>query len=361
MPLDNRIIVASAGSGKTTLIVDDACDLPVKRAAMITYTNNGRDEIEAKTYSRFGHVPPHVFIGTWFSFLLRHFVRPYQNCLYDPRVAGIHFVNDRSAPYIAADNVRHHYFSRPELIYSDKIAKFVCEVIRKTDSAPIKRFEHIFERLFIDESQDLAGYDLDLVELLMRSRVQIILVGDHRQATYATNSAPKNKKYRGAKIVDKFHEWEKAGLCALEYHNYSHRCVQAICDFADQFHPDAPNTESKNTDVTDHDGIFAVRKSDVAAYVEKFKPKPQTLRYSRATKNVVGRPLNFGAAKGMTFDRTIIYPHGPLKTFLATGNLADAGKELDKIYVAITRARQSVAFVVEDNAKLASLEHYKFQ
>jgi DNA helicase-2/ATP-dependent DNA helicase PcrA len=357
MPLDNRIIVASAGSGKTTLIVDDACGLPEKRAAMITYTNNGRDEIEAKTYSRFAHVPPHVSIGTWFSFLLRHFVRPYQNCLYDLRVAGIHFVSGRSAQYIAADNIRHHYFSKPELIYSDKIAKFACEVVQRTDGAPIKRFEQIFERLFIDESQDLAGYDLDLIEMLMRSQVQIILVGDHRQATYATNSASKNKKYRGAKIVDKFHQWEKAGLCALEYHNYSRRCVQAICDFADQFHPDAPNTESKNTNISGHDGVFAVRKRDVSAYVEKFKP--QTLRYSRATKDVVGRPLNFGAAKGMTFDRTIIYPHGPLKKFLSTGKLGDAGKEIDKIYVATTRARQSVAFVVDNNAQLVGLNFYE--
>ncbi|NKB64753.1 MAG: AAA family ATPase [Gammaproteobacteria bacterium] len=359
MPLDNRIIVASAGSGKTTLIVDDACGLPEKRAAMITYTNNGRDEIEAKTYSRLAHVPPHVSIGTWFSFLLRHFVRPYQNCLYDLRVAGIHFVSGQSTQYIAADKIRHHYFSKPELIYSDKIAKFACEVVQKMNGAPIKRFEQIFERLFIDESQDLAGYDLDLVELLMRSQVQIILVGDHRQATYATNSASKNKKYRGAKIVDKFHEWEKADLCALEYHNYNHRCVQNICDFADQLHPAAPNTESKNTDVTGHDGVFAVRKSDVASYIEKFKP--QTLRYNRKTKNVIGHPLNFGAAKGMTFDRTIIYPHGPLKKFLTTGKLADAGKELDKIYVAITRARQSVAFVVEDNAKLVGLAFYEIE
>ncbi len=69
--------------------------------------------------------------------------------------------------------------------------------------------------------------------------------------------------------------------------------------------------------------------------------------------------MNFGAAKGMTFDRTLIYPHGPLKKFLATGKHADAGKELDKIYVAITRARQSVAFVVNDNAKLAGLTFYE--
>ena len=42
MPLDNRVIIASAGSGKTTTIVDDACGDTARRAAMITYTNNDR-------------------------------------------------------------------------------------------------------------------------------------------------------------------------------------------------------------------------------------------------------------------------------------------------------------------------------
>jgi DNA helicase-2/ATP-dependent DNA helicase PcrA len=357
MPLDNRIIVASAGSGKTTLIVQEACDAAADRAAMITYTNNGRDEIESKTYKKYRCVPPHIVISTWFAFLLRHFIRPYQNCLYAPRVAGMHFVSNQSALYVPASNIRQHYFSRPELIYSDKISKFACEVIRKTNGAPLNRFEQIFGRLFIDESQDLAGYDLDLIELLLKSKVKITLVGDHRQATYSTNSATRNKKYRGPAIVDKFCEWEKSRLCKLEYHNFSHRCIQSICDFADQFHPQAPRTESKNLEVTGHDGVFAVKRSEVPAYIEKFEP--QTLRYSRTTTGVAGNPLNFGTAKGMTFERVLIYPHGPLRKFLATGALRDAGKELDKVYVAITRARQSVAFVVEDNATLsAALKFY---
>ena len=50
----------------------------------------------------------------------------------------------------------------------------------------------------------------------------------------------------------------------------------------------------------------------------------------------------------MTFDRTLIYPHGPLTKFLKTGNIADAGDEIPTLYVAVTRARQSVAFAVPD-------------
>lgn len=354
MPLNNQIIVASAGSGKTTTIVDKACGDASKQAAMITYTKNGREEITNKSYQRFGCVPPHVTINTWFAFLLRHFVRPYQKCLYDLRVAGIHFLNKQSAFRIPEHKTRVHYFSKPDLIYSDKVSKFACKVIEQTDGLPLHRFEQIYDKLFVDESQDLAGYDLELVELLLKSSVEVSLVGDNRQATYSTHSAAKNKRYAGSNIVLKFEEWEKNGLCNIEYQNFSHRCVQTICDFADQFHPDAPNTEAKNTEVTGHDGVFAVRKCDVAAYTAAYAPQP--LRYDRRTKDILGKPINYGAAKGKTFERTLIYPHGPLKKFLQTGKIEDAGKETAKIYVAITRARQSVAFVVDDDSSVSGLK-----
>jgi DNA helicase-2/ATP-dependent DNA helicase PcrA len=60
--------------------------------------------------------------------------------------------------------------------------------------------------------------------------------------------------------------------------------------------------------------------------------------------------MNYGAAKGLTFERTLIFPSGKVRQFLLTGDLDDAG-DLAKIYVAITRARQSTAFVIMNNAK----------
>ena len=130
-----------------------------------------------------------------------------------------------------------------------------------------------------------------------------------------------------------------------------------ICDFADQFFPGLPKTISLNAEKTDHDGVFAVPASSVDAYMTTFNPQP--LRYSRATKNVPGSPINFGNAKGMTFDRTIIFSHGPLKKFLRTGQVDDAGKAIEKIYVAVTRAKQSVAFVVDDGSPIASVPLYE--
>lgn len=355
MPFNNRIILACAGSGKTTSIVDEACVDNRRRSALVTYTINGAGELSKIAHERHRHVPPSVAVSTWFTFLLRHFIRPYQNSLYVPRVSGIHFNQGQSAQYIPATDVPRHYFSRPGMIYRDKISKFACEVIRKTDGQPIRRFEQIFERLYIDESQDLAGFDLDIVEHLLKSKTELVMVGDHRQATYTTNDAKKNKQYSRAKIVNKFEEWQAAGLCTIEYQSDSRRCVQRICDFADQFYPDSPTTNSLNSNVTGHDGVFVVRTSDIEIYRNRFNPQP--LRYNR-TYEIAGKPINFGNAKGMTFERTLIFPHAPLRKFLVSGKLEDAGKEIPKLYVAVTRARQSVAFVVDDDTLVSGLTVY---
>ncbi|MED5549260.1 MAG: UvrD-helicase domain-containing protein [Pseudomonadota bacterium] len=347
----DTIILASAGSGKTTHIVDTACADNSGCAALVTYTINGKGEFSKKAYEQFGAIPKHVILNTWYTFLLRNFVRPYQNHLYAPRVAGINFKRGQSARYVKATDVERFYFSSPGRVYLDKVSQFACAVIEKTNGLPIKRFEAIYDRLFIDEAQDLSGYDLNLLEHLLRSNVKITLVGDHRQATYTTNDNSKNKRYARAGIVEKFKEWEKDNLCTITYQTHSHRCIQAICDFADQFHPEFPKTESRNRTTTEHDGVFLVEESRVPAYMATFNP--QTLRYNRAQTGILGNPLNFGASKGMTFDRTLIYPHGPLKKFLKTGKLHDAGKEIPKIYIAVTRAKQSVAFVVPDRFESA--------
>ena len=211
---------------------------------------------------------------------------------------------------------------------------------------PITRLERIFQRLYIDESQDLAGYDLELIERLLNSNIAVHLMGDHRQATYSTNSAKKNSAYRGQNIVKKFQEWHDSDCATLSYQNHSHRCVQPICDAADALFPDVPQTQSLNGESTNHDGLFVIPASHVGAYIEAYQP--QTLRFSRSTKNVPGNPLNFGEAKGMTFERTLIFPHGKLLKYLKSGDLSHAGESLPKIYVGFTRAKQSVAFVVPD-------------
>ncbi len=347
MPLPNQIVIACAGSGKTTHIIDTAAGRS-ERAAILTYTTHNTDGIEKAIYQRIGYIPPHVTVSTWYSFLLRHCLRPYQRAVYGERIEHLFFVQGQSARYIPEADTERHYFGRAGQIYSDKVTKFACKLIQETGGKPVRRLEQIFDHIYIDEAQDLAGSDLDLVEALMKSRIRVTLVGDHRQAILTTHVTRKHKQYAKAGVIDKFKYWQGKGLCELEFRNESHRCIQAICDFADLMTSAEIKTKSLNLEVTAHDGVFAVREQDVDAYLDRYSP--QTLRHDRRRSNIPGKPLNFGACKGLTFNRVLIYPTGPLSNFIEKG-VPPEPKSIPKLYVAVTRARQSVAIVVKNSTK----------
>ena len=58
--------------------------------------------------------------------------------------------------------------------------------------------------------------------------------------------------------------------------------------------------------------------------------------------------LNFGLSKGQSFDRVLILPNGPIEEYLTSGN-PESLKPLTRarLYVAITRARYSVAIATD--------------
>lgn len=122
-----------------------------------------------------------------------------------------------------------------------------------------------------------------------------------------------------------------------------YRSNQEICDFADAISPSHPKTISKNETVTGNDGIYRISRDDVAAYYEQYDPV--VLRYRRDV-DTFGLPArNFDVAKGSTYNRTLIFCTRPMLKYLAHGDAAKPTSK-EKFYVAVTRARYSVAFVV---------------
>lgn len=261
------------------------------------------------------------------------------------RIDGIYWVEGKSVPYIPEANTGAHYFLDGSRIYSDKIAKFICECDRRSGGAIMRRLGQRFNHIIIDEIQDMAGYDLDLLELILKSGIPITFVGDHRQATFATNNAAKNKAFGGPAIIKMFERWKDAGLATIEYECHTHRCNQAIAALGDGLFPNEPKTVSRNNTLTGHDGVFLVADSNVGEYVNRFSPK--ILRYSAKTNCAPYDAMNFGESKGLTFERVLICPHGPARSWLASGKIAHVEKSATKMYVAVTRARYSVAFVFD--------------
>ena len=221
----SRIIVAPAGSGKTTRLVDEALWRLPSRIALLTYTNSNARVIGEMFLRKHRGVPASVDIRTWFRFLLQECARPYQRAVYSKkRIKMIRFSNRRSTRYTPYNDTERYYFHEGDEVYSDKISRFVLDCEEATGGGVTKRLGSIYDAILIDEFQDLAGYDLEVLEMLMKSEICVILAGDPRQTTYLTNPSAKNKEFRGIGILAKLEQWQKSDLCEVDTDTSSRRC-----------------------------------------------------------------------------------------------------------------------------------------
>ncbi|MFS0824804.1 UvrD-helicase domain-containing protein [Bacillus sp. 1P02SD] len=358
MQLKNKIIIAAAGSGKTTYLVQESIRRNTEKLLIVTYTNKNKEEIIKKFVEINGYLPANVEVKTWYSFLLSDWVRPYQNFVYpEKRIDSIFFREKPANYYIKKANIKGYYINEKNEIDKDRISDFAIQCIEKSNGKVIRRLEEIYDSIFIDEVQDMSGYDLDIFLIFFHSRINMVLVGDIRQATYSTTNSPKYKKYRGINIIDFFQEQEKRKRCQIDYLYINHRCNQAICDFSDNLFANLPPTKSMNTKLTGHDGLFIIKSKDVSDYIEKFKP--QVLRYDSRTK--IDRAINFGESKGLTFERVLIKPTKKMEHYLKTGQMNLDDITLAKFYVATTRARYSVGFISDiESINVRGVEKFKF-
>lgn len=376
----NKIIVASAGSRKTTYIVKEALSNHTDNILILTYTIDNINQIRNYIIRENGFIPTNITILSWFSFLLQECVRPYQNFVYsDKRIETVYFPPDIGKfkidrRFIKKENIKNYFLVGGKYIINEHISEFAYLCNDKSNGKVIGRLEEIYSKIFIDEVQDISGYDFDIVELLLKSKIQCYLVGDCRQATYFTTCSPKYKKYKGKNIINLFNDWQSKNLCSVVEKNDCYRSNQIICDFADGFYPHLRKTQSFNNDETGHDGLFIVKESQVFSYIEKHNPT--ILRWNRNADTFGLEAKNFGTTKGQTFERVLIFPTEGFKKYLADGKLTKVTKkknkktqvmteeisdtfDLAKFYVAITRAKYSVAIVFNGKSIFDKLTPYE--
>jgi DNA helicase-2/ATP-dependent DNA helicase PcrA len=362
----NKLIIACAGAGKTKFIIDDAIrnSLQNHRILITTYTDACEQEIKNKIIKKNGYIPENIIIKTWFSFLINHGIRPYQNLLFDFDIKGMVFVNGRSgvkysdergSVYWPERDLEHFYFNKDKRIYSDKIAQLTIKCNEASNGKVFNRLTSCFNYLYIDEVQDLAGYDLEIIDALVILDSPVTLVGDPRQATYSTNNSAKNAKYRKADIVNFFEDKTLEIDIDDQSLIVNYRCVQAICELSNRLYPEFEGAQSGNSTITEHNGVFLLPEELVEEYLNTYKPTQ--LRHSKkANVNPLLPVYNYGKSKGLTFERTVIYPTRGIVSWVKDNNVELAKQTKSSLYVALTRAQYSVAIIV----KKSDLKHIDY-
>ena len=177
--MDKKLILAVAGAGKTTYIVDKL-DLN-KRSLIITYTNANYINIVNKVMQKFdGIVPNNIVIYTYFKFLYNFCYKPF---LADEiKAKGIIF--DDPPKYIRKGSIAR-FINKGNKFYSSRLSLFLRE--KNVKNEIIDRLCRYFDEFIIDEVQDISAGDFNLLKDLMVANINMLFVGDFYQHTYATS------------------------------------------------------------------------------------------------------------------------------------------------------------------------------
>lgn len=360
---NSKIVLAVAGSGKTESIVQRCRSTPCCRL-VVTYTVNGQLELEGRLRASFsrGEIDSIPVVIGWYSFLIEYFLKPYMVASsFGRSYAGFNF-EYRPGRFARGDA---NYFDTEGRVGREGIGYVARKVMETTEGAPVRRLESIYEEVVFDEVQDLAGSDFVILEQLLRSSLSLYIVGDPRQVVFETSSSDrKYPDYRGVGKVDWFRKQAADLKVELVEWVENRRSNEDVVDLANRiFDPSLGLAQATSAQVerdVDHSGIFRISEHELAAYIERYDPL--SLRWDKRSAKkfeALAHWNNFGEVKGLESDHVVIFPTELLRTFLATGAFIEKSVSAAKCYVAITRARHSVAFVLSERASAPGLDRWQ--
>lgn len=376
--MNNKVIFAAAGNGKTYNLCKEAINLAKtskKYILLISYTHEGVISIE-KEYKKqnLGVIDYNVKILTWYSFLLQEFIKPYQNLLkikFKRYKEDVNFLIPenciKSIAFYEKENKNNNFFKAKHIQYymkangdliKDKVSQFAFLYLDSLKNNVLNRLETIYSNIFFDEIQDCAGWDLEILKKLFTSKIVIICVGDYKQATFRTNNSKKNSKYRDNKIKIFFEELGES-QCQIIYENSTRRFNKEICNFINTIHNDLDSLVISKQDtinnISENIGVYIIESKYLELYCNYYAPT--IIRYDKRANikfKHTCKIFNYGTSKGQTFDRVVIIPVNTVLDFIFKGEKISALQTLSKFYVACTRARHSIVFVI-DNIKNTDL------
>ncbi|MFS1873999.1 ATP-dependent helicase [Enterovibrio norvegicus] len=192
-----EVQIAGAGAGKTyglakTLIDHIKACTSHKKTFALTYTNSATAKIEQEIIKQHGFIPSNLCIQTVHSFLLNEIIYPFSSFT----LGDVY--NDASITMLPS-NVRFKNWHLKRLkdkniIHAESVYNIAKQVVDETVSkhsnrakkAKVRRLLAIlgscFDKIFIDEVQDLDKDALRFFEVLGCNDIDVYMIGDPKQA-----------------------------------------------------------------------------------------------------------------------------------------------------------------------------------
>ena len=331
--MDKTLILAVAGSGKTSYIIDQL-DLD-ERHLIITYTINNLHNLRRRIIKRWNYFPQNIRLYSYYNFLYAFCYKPYLHKKISAK--GINFKPNR---IWHAKNLAR-YRGPDNRLYSNRISKlFETENVLTSIENRLSKY---FDKILIDEIQDFGGHDFNFLKTLVKAEANIVFVGDFYQHTFDTS--------RDGNVNGKIHKdyatyqskLEKIGLKTdTETLNKSYRCSPSVCNFISKnlniminsHRDDATKIEFVENEIKS-DVIFRDKKIVKLFYQEHYKFDC----YSR----------NWGGCKGEDqYQDVCVVLSDTFERKYKTGRLMELSPQSkNKLYVALSRARGDIYLIPE--------------
>ncbi len=334
--MDKRLILAVAGSGKTTELINkiDFND----RTIIITYTENNYNNIKNKIINKYKEVPKNVRIYTYFSFLYKFCFAPLKKNLY---VRGMEYNHIKNL-YASSKNLDYYMNMYNRKMYHSRLAKLCNE---KLINDIQERLEKYFDNIYVDEIQDFSGHDFNLLINIIKCKCNIFLVGDYYQHTYDTSrdgNVNKNlyNDYEG--YIKKF----KTAIPEIVIDNSSFlkskRCSKEVCQFIKQ------NLGIDIESYNNHTSI--VKKLNNELEIKNIINDNAIVKlfYQNNKKYEIINTDNWGNSKGETYkDVCIVLNEKSYNLFINSKLVSLPPITKNKLYVACSRPTHNLYIIQE--------------
>ncbi|MFC7368283.1 DNA helicase UvrD [Vreelandella zhaodongensis] len=335
--MDKRVVLAVAGSGKTSHIIDNISE--DSRALIVTYTENNYKNIKSRIIDKVGFIPLGVRVKTYFNFIYSFCFKPLLGNKINSK--GINWdIPPAFTLKLNRSNPKFYLDSRGRL-YHNRIAKLLdqCNMMKEVS----ERVEKYFDLVCFDEVQDFGGHDFNFICKLSPKIESLLLVGDFFQHTFDT-SRDGNVNSNIHKNIDTYtRKLTQAGYTLdTDLLSHSYRCSPTTCSFVYQ------NTGIQIESHRDDETIIQFVQSTTLA--EKIYYDENIVKlFFRDSKRYNGFTENWGATKGLDcfLDVCIVLNATTLQHYKKSKLHELAPQTKNKFYVACTRAKRNIFFVSE--------------
>jgi hypothetical protein len=339
--MDKKLILAVAGSGKTSYIINEL-NLE-KRFLLITYTINNTKNIREEIIKKFGYFPKNIELYSYYPFLYSFCFKPFLS--YKIKVKGIYW----DAPPGHTKKLRRssidYYLSPSRRLYHNRIARMLEEA--KIFGEINERLAKYYDYLFIDEVQDFGGHDFSLLKSMVNANITLLFVGDFFQHTFDTS--------RDGSINSGLHDnferykqiFKNTGMSIdLTLLEKSYRCSLTVCEFITKNL--GIDIKSHRTDITSVELIEDQSKAE-----EIFKDNEVVKLFYQESYRYRCYSKNWGDCKGENCynDVCVVLNPTTYKLFKEGKLINLAGITKNKFYVACSRSKRNLYFTSEELVK----------